>query len=85
MVFKDWLIKKKMLKNRSAQDVESRLKRVKSLLGIKTINENSLKKLNNNEVFLSLTTSIRSQLRRSVKLYLEFELEKAGINKEELY
>ncbi len=81
MVFKDWLIEKKMLKNRSAQDVESRLKRVKNLLEIKRVNENTLKNLNNNEVFLTFTTSIRSQLRRSVKLYLEFELEKAGSNK----
>ena len=82
MDFKDWLQEKKNLKGRSAQDVESRLKRVIKILCIKKVTKNTLKNLENDEDFLALTVSVRSQLRRSVRLYLEYELENSSIIKE---
>ena len=72
MSFIEWLIEKKGFTKRSAHDAQSRLKRVFAITGKQDINPNTLVDLNKNETFLSLSMSVKSQLRRAVKLYSEF-------------
>ena len=72
MMFKEWLMKEKGFTNESARDVVSRIKRIKALLNISEISTNTLKTLNENQVFLNCSTSVRSQLRRAITLYNEY-------------
>lgn len=57
---------------RASHDATSRLKRVQTVLGIKNIPTDVVQKLECNEEFNTLTISVKSQLRRTARLYLEF-------------
>ena len=70
---KIWLIEKKGYSKRSAQDVESRINRVKKILGVEKITEKTIKKLEENESFKELSVSIKSQMRVAIRIYLEFK------------
>ncbi|MBR6939842.1 MAG: hypothetical protein IKH65_03455 [Clostridia bacterium] len=72
MTFYDWLISEKKMSNRGAKDVISRCKRVCILLNTQEIKDDSLDKLLLNEDFNSYSMFIKSQLKRSVVLSLEF-------------
>lgn len=74
--FKNWLCVQKKYTERSARDVCSRLKRVYSLLYIETVDENTVDSLENNNEFKGLSMSVRSQLRKSVRLFLEYKSNK---------
>lgn len=73
MEFFDWLKSKKAYQDRSARDVLSRLKRVKNLLGSDLIDKDTIKNLEQNDSVKALSAPARAQLRRCVKLYLEFK------------
>lgn len=72
--FKQWLTKVKGLSDKSAGDVLSRYKRVQKLYPFKA-KEKESKILNGLEecaAFNKLSPFIRSQLKRSIRLYREF-------------
>jgi DNA (cytosine-5)-methyltransferase 1 len=69
-----WLIETKLLSKKSASDVICRLKRAKTFINI-DISDNTetlLFHLSENPVFKTLTQSVRSQLKRAVRLYKDF-------------
>jgi hypothetical protein len=73
--FKRWLIKAKGLSEKSARDVLSRYKRVQKIHTFKAGDKENkiLNGLNECEEFNKLSMFIRSQLRRSIRLYKEFQ------------
>ena len=71
-MFDEWLMNNKNFTEKSARDARSRLKRIQYLIGDTSIPDNILSILNNNSEFKRLTMSVRSQLRRTAKLYLEY-------------
>lgn len=70
--FLAWLEEERKMSVRSARDVVSRLKRAIILLETGEINEESVDRLDSTPAFTKCTMFIKSQLRRSVKLYQEF-------------
>lgn len=68
----EWLIVEKQMSTRSAKDVISRCGRVCRMLGIDTLDNNSLETLQQNEQFKESSMFIKSQLKRTVTLCLEF-------------
>lgn len=64
---------RKKYTERSARDVCSRLKRVYLLLDKENVDENTIYSLESNNEFKGLSMSVRSQLRKSVKLFLEYK------------
>lgn len=81
--FLEWLIREKQLSPRSSQDVTSRLKRVAKILSINTssISNETTMELGHSLVFSELSMTVKSQLRRAVKLYLEYS-NKKGVNQD---
>lgn len=73
--FKRWLIKAKGLSEKSSRDVVSRLKRVQRIHSFKSGDKENkiLNALAECDEFNNLSMFIRSQLRRSVRLYKEFQ------------
>lgn len=72
-MFEDWLVTVKGYSRKASHDVLSRQKRVLNILGTKHLDLETLPILERNSEFLSLTMSVKSQLRRAVRLSLEFE------------
>ena len=70
--FLTWLETERKMSTRSARDVVSRLRRVVGLLGSDSIDSTSISKLNDITAFDECSMFIKSQLRRSVHLYLEY-------------
>ena len=70
--FKGWLIQHGY-ENRVACDIVSRAKRANSIMEWNN-EETYLFYLEQQETFKSLTVSVRSQLRKSIKLYQEFSM-----------
>ena len=71
--FQAWLIKEKTMSDRSARDSVSRLKRVLRIISQEKIDSTTITKLNETDEFQNLSIFIKSQLRRAVALYQEFE------------
>lgn len=69
----EWLMNDKKMSIRSAKDVISRCSRVYRMLNIDSIDSDTLEKLQKNEEFKTNSMFIKSQLKRAVALYLEFE------------
>ena len=61
-----------LFKLRSSRDVCSRLKRVMNIFNLEEVNEQTIQNLNTNDEFNTFSVSVKSQLRRAVKLYLKF-------------
>lgn len=74
--FKQWLQHEKGMSMRSAADVISRCKRIRKMTKTDSIGDNTVAALAETEVFASLSSCIKSQLKRAVTLYLEFIQEK---------
>lgn len=74
--FLKWLVIKKNFTTKSAHDVQSRLKRVQTITHNQGIVENTIVILEKEPDFQCLTVSVKSQLRRTVRLYLQYELDK---------
>ena len=69
--FQKWLLDKGMTE-RSSRDVVSRVKRVLTLTNQTKVNEYTLEKLIESIEYQKCSVFIKSQLKRSVNLYLEF-------------
>lgn len=72
-MFEEWMINKKGYSWKSAHDVISRQKRVRNILSIQTFNTRTIDALEKNIAFKKLSMSVKSQLRKCVRLFLEFE------------
>lgn len=73
MDFVAWLQKEKKLSKKSAYDVKSRLGRALIMTTEKEATKESICILEGDEVFKSLSISVKSHLRRAVRLYLEYK------------
>lgn len=71
----EWLTSEKSMSIRSAKDVISRCSRVCKMLNISSIGSDTLENLQDNNIFEESSTFIKSQLKRAVALYLEFDSE----------
>lgn len=69
----EWLISEKNMSIRSAKDVISRCGRVRRILHTDFISSDTLDNLQNNDEFEESSMFIKSQLKRAVTLYNEFE------------
>lgn len=69
--FQKWLLENGMTE-RSSRDVVSRVKRVLTLTNQTKVNGYTLEKLIESNEYQKCSVFIRSQLKRSVNLYLEF-------------
>ncbi len=72
MEFIEWLQKEKNYKEKTSHDIVSRLKRVNQLLGTTDEPMVALNRIEKNNDFKCLTHSVRSQLRKALRLYDEF-------------
>lgn len=72
--FKDWLIIDMNFNKRTASDVLSRLKRLNKIknIDLKIDIDNYLHKVKKLQLFINLSPSIKSQLKRSLSLYYSF-------------
>jgi DNA (cytosine-5)-methyltransferase 1 len=75
IAFRKWLIDVKSLAENSADDVISRIKRAKSIMEIDVpIDIDTLLfHFIGKPAFKALTVTVKSQLKRSIKLYKEFK------------
>ena len=73
MSFSEWLETSKGFTHKSAHDANSRLKRIFDLTGKENVSADTLSELAANENFLSLSVCVKSQLRRTTRLYLEYQ------------
>ncbi|MBQ3530210.1 MAG: hypothetical protein IJA47_06955 [Oscillospiraceae bacterium] len=71
--FLEWLKFEKSMGARSAKDVVSRCGRISRLLGNNELRADTIELLKANDEFQNSSTFIRSQLKRAVSLYIEFE------------
>jgi DNA (cytosine-5)-methyltransferase 1 len=73
--FREWLQNTKYLTKDSADDVVSRIKRAKNIMEIDVpIDiETLLFHFTGKPSFKALTTTVKSQLKRAIKLYKEFK------------
>ena len=71
--FYDWLVNEKKLTHYAAKDVQSRCNRVCKLLGSETINADSILALSSNKEFSEYSKFVKSQLKRAVKLFEEYQ------------
>ncbi|WP_273125257.1 hypothetical protein [Bacillus weihaiensis] len=82
-LFKQWLESNRGLKERSARDVVSRVRRVDKIIDsdLKESYETIVESLDNNEEFNKFSTYVKPQIKRAIKLYKEFIDEKNNKNK----
>lgn len=71
--FYDWLVNEKNYSHYSAKDVLSRCNRVRRLIGHQELSCQSLEALKENEVFCASSKYVKSQLRRAVSLFSEYQ------------
>ena len=71
-MFSEWLEETKNFTVKAAMDATSRLKRVQRLIDSEKIESDVVSKLENNDEFKSLSVTVKSQLRRTARLYLEY-------------
>lgn len=76
MNFSEWLEKEKGMSHKSSHDAASRLKRASIILGVDDMSGMDVKKLEEKESFRALSITVKSQLRRAVRLYEEFKMDK---------
>ena len=72
MEFNEWLVKEKNFSLKASHDAISRLRRVQKLLSTDKIPQDAVDKLEEVPEFKALSMCVKSQLRRTSKLYLEF-------------
>lgn len=77
-LFLDWLIADKKMSQRAAKDVLSRCKRVSKIIGDDVLNKKTIEHLNASEEFNAKSIYIKSQLKRAVNLFCEYEVSTNG-------
>lgn len=71
--FTDWLINRKNYTLRAASDVLSRIKRANAIVEIENNNlHETLRLLDASPIFAQINASVRSQIRRAIRLYHEY-------------
>ena len=70
--FKKWLQENKHITHKVSMDNASRVKRALFFLDAESISSRSLGDLELNNSFKGLSVSVKSQIRRAVKLYIEY-------------
>lgn len=75
--FMNWVSEKYKMGDKSARDVVSRLKRVTKYVDVDLpiTDEELIFKLEITEEFKNLSMTVKSQLKRSIKLYREYKKE----------
>jgi len=73
MNFSEWLQTEKGFTFKASHDANSRLKRIQALLSTEVLPADVVTKLESNPTFKSFSMCVKSQLRRTSKLYLEFQ------------
>lgn len=71
--YSEWLKETKGISAKSVHDYVSRLKRIVKLIGEENINDKTLTILECNNNFQNFSMSVKSQMRRTLKLYIEFK------------
>ncbi len=72
MEFREWLMKEKNYSDRASRDVQSRLKRALGYAGDSSVCPDTMTKLEANSEFKGLSMSVKSQMRRAIRLHNEF-------------
>ena len=72
MEFLEWLEKEKGLSTKSSHDVASRFRRLQRITNISDIKKMNIDQIEKNSNFLTLSISVKSQLRRSLALMKEY-------------
>ena len=73
--FNSWLLEDQGMSKRSAKDVLSRCRRVCKWLNIEVITSNTSEDLLENSEYTNSSMFIKSQLKRAVSLWLEYNRE----------
>ena len=71
--FYDWLIDVKKYTHFAAKDTISRCNRIKRIINSDELNGDSVMLLNSNEEFCHYSKFVKSQLRRSLALFVEYQ------------
>lgn len=71
--FLNWLQIDKGISLRSARDVLSRCRRITFITKVKEIDVTTMDKLLKSKEFNGFTTTVKSQLKRAITLYLEYK------------
>lgn len=74
--YESWLLNCKGISKKAAHDYSSRIRRVVKILVIDEVDKNTIGELEKSESFKVLSVSVKSQLRRALKLYTEFLISK---------
>lgn len=77
--FKEWLKHNKGYKEKVACDIISRLKRAQLFIDISKPTDYEVFCLDKNLDFKQLTISVRSQIRRAIRLFITFNNERSSI------
>ena len=77
VAFKTWLIDYKGMTTRAASDVPSRLRRITKLLDCVDVDNTTYANLKRNSTYQEYSVTVRSQMKRALTLYLEFEATKS--------
>ena len=72
MEFREWLMKEKNYSDRASRDVQSRLKRALGYAGDESVCPGTMEKLEANAEFKGLSMSVKSQMRRAIRLHTEY-------------
>lgn len=70
--FKKWQEEYKQITHKVAMDNSSRVKRALDMLDTDNITQSCLANLEMNDRFKNLSPSVKSQIRKAVRLYIEF-------------
>lgn len=73
MNFNEWLVKEKGFSERATIDIMSRLKRLKMILETNDIPQDALTAIEKKQEFQELSMCVKSQLRRTTRLYFEYK------------
>jgi hypothetical protein len=70
--FRSWLASHKGIRGRSVTDISSRARRAKAMLGTSEPLPSDTLRLDKIAEFSECSTSVRSQVRRALRLWIEF-------------
>ena len=73
IIFYKWLQSDQNLKERSAKDVVSRCRRVSKMIKSDCLEDNSMELLIENDSYENCSMYVKSQLKRALALYMEFQ------------
>lgn len=73
IIFSEWLKNRKNYSDRSAKDVVCRCKRVNKIVDKDNFDNQTLALLIESETYENMSKYVKSQLKRAITLYQEFE------------